>query len=427
VAHSRHELRIDAAPQPHLLWVSQPASRAASPADIGPMLRAGHGLVLISLTLLAFGVVMVTSAGLTVGQDRAVVLQDVLLGRTTQLAALAMVFMFIGSRLPVDRTLYRPMGIRSPMPWLVLGMIGLLVLVHLPSVGKEVNGAQRWIHIGAVGFQPSEVAKWGMVIALAWFAARRAPVMHQFFAGFVPPMMLTLVVCALIASEDLGTAVLIGAVSLCVLLAAGCRLWHAAVLLPFGLVGVVYAVLTSDYRLNRIKAFLDPYADPQGIGYHILQSMGAISSGGLAGRGLGNSIQKFGYLPEDTTDFIFAIICEELGVIGAAVIIALYALLLLCGFTILRRVQHPFQRLLGLGVLLCVGLQAMINIAVVTGSAPTKGIALPLLSSGGTGWVLTAFCIGLLVSMEREADDSVPQSAVSDQPSLEREHLLAAS
>jgi cell division protein FtsW len=154
--------------------------------------------------------------------------------------------------------------------------------------------------------------------------------------------------------------------------------------------------------MNRVKAFFDPYQDPQGIGYHILQSMGAISGGGFAGRGLGNSIQKFGYLPEDTTDFIFAIICEEMGVVGAAVVISLYACLLWCGFSIVRRVEHPFQRLLGLGILLAVGLQAFINIAVVTGSAPTKGIALPLLSSGGTGWVLTAFCVGLVISMDRE-------------------------
>jgi cell division protein FtsW len=390
------------------------------------MMRAGHGLVLIALTLLAFGVVMVTSAGLSVGQDRAVILEDVLLGRTTQLAALAMLFMFVGSRLPVDRLLYRPTGMRSPVPWLVLAMIGLLLVVHMPGIGREANGARRWINLGFVGFQPSEIAKWGMVITLAWFAARRAPVMNQFFGGFVPPMLLTIIVCGLIASEDLGTAVLIAAVSVGLLLAAGCRPWHAALLLPIGALGMIYAVLTSDYRVNRIKAFLDPYADPQGIGYHILQSMGAISSGGLAGRGLGNSVQKFGYLPEDTTDFIFAIVCEELGVIGAAVIVSLYALLLLCGFSIVKRVQHPFQRLLGLGVLLCIGLQALINIAVVTGAAPTKGIALPLLSSGGTGWVLTAFCIGLLVSMEREAD-RLDQGLARHPPDNERAGLLATA
>jgi len=366
------------------------------------MLRAGHGLILIVISLLAFGVVMVTSAGLTVGQDRAVVLEDVLLGRTTLLAVMAMVCMWMGSRIPVERFFYRTEGKNSPIPWLVLVMVGLLVIVHLPGIGYEKNGAQRWIKLGPVGFQPSEVAKWGMVIVLAWWATRRAAVMDQLLGGFAPAMVLVAIVCGLIATEDLGTAVLIAAVSVGMLLAGGSRWWHAALLAPAAALGFIAMVLISPYRMDRLRAFFDPYQDSQGIGYHILQSMGAISGGGLAGRGLGNSIQKFGYLPEDTTDFIFAIICEEMGVVGAAVVISLYACLLWCGYSIIKRVQHPFQRLLGLGVLLCVGLQAFINIAVVTGSAPTKGIALPLLSSGGTGWVLTAFCIGLLVSMDRE-------------------------
>ena len=366
------------------------------------MLRAGHGLMLIVITLLTFGVVMVTSAGLTVGPDHEVILQDVLLGRTTLLAALAVGSMILGSFVPVQRFFYRPEGARSPVPWIIFSIVALLLIVQVPGLGREVNGARRWIHIGPIGFQPSEVAKWGIVIVLAWWATRRASVLPEFLNGFVPPILLVLVVCALIAKEDLGTAVLIGAVSVCMLVAAGCKWWHAAMWMPIGALGFIVAVLTSSYRMNRVKAFLDPYQDPQGIGYHILQSMGAISGGGFAGRGLGNSIQKFGYLPEDTTDFIFAIICEEMGVVGAAVVISLYACLLWCGFSIVRRVEHPFQRLLGLGILLAVGLQAFINIAVVTGSAPTKGIALPLLSSGGTGWVLTAFCVGLLISMDRE-------------------------
>ena len=384
-------------------------------ADISAMMRAGHGLILIVLTLLCVGVVMVTSAGLTVGPERPLVLQDVLLGRTTLLAVMAVASMLVASRLPVQRVFYQPRGSASPIPWLVLAMIALLIIVHIPGIGREVNGARRWIALGFIGFQPSEVAKWGIIIVLASTATRNAAVMSQFFRGFVPPMLLVGLMCILIVSEDLGTAVLIGMVSVCMLVAAGCKLWHASLLAPPGVLLVIAAVLTSSYRLNRIKAFLDPYQDPQGIGYHILQSIGAIHSGGLAGRGLGNSVQKFGYLPEDTTDFIFAIICEEMGVMGAAVVIALYACLLLCGMSIVRRVEHPFSRLLGLGVLLTVGFQALINIAVVTGSAPTKGIALPLLSSGGTGWVLTAFCIGLLVSMDRELEAKEATAALQQQ------------
>jgi cell division protein FtsW len=290
----------------------------------------------------------------------------------------------------------------SPVLWIVAISIVLLVLVHVPGVGREVNGARRWISIGPVGFQPSEIAKWGVLVVIAWHAARRTGSLGRLSSGLIAPMVLVGAICGLIGSEDLGTAVLIAVVAVCMLFAGGTKIRHVALLLPIGAIGFIAAVASSPYRIDRLRAFLDPYQDPQGSGYHVLQSMAAVAGGGLAGRGLGNGLQKFGYLPEDTTDFLFAIICEELGIVGAALVIALYTVLLLCGLSIIRRVGHPFHRLLGLGVMLTVGFQALINLLVVTGLAPPKGIALPLLSAGGTGWCLTAFCIGLLVSMDRE-------------------------
>jgi cell division protein FtsW len=364
------------------------------------MLRAGHGLILIVVSLLAFGVVMVNSAALTVDAAQSIELRDVLLGRTTIFAVIAAGMMMLGSRVPIDR-LYTARGFASPVPWIALGSIALLLSVHIPSIGQEVNGARRWINLGFTTFQPSELVKWGILIVLAWHGARWAASMHKITIGFLPPLILIATVCGLIGLEDLGTAVLIGMVSMAVLIAAGCRVWQALLIAPAGAVAFAAAVIHSPYRLDRLRAFLDPYQDPQGIGYHVLQSMAAVSGGGLAGRGLGNGVHKFGYLPEDTTDFIFAIICEELGFVGAATVVFLYAAMLVCGFSIIRRVDHPFHRLLGLGILLTIGFQAVINIAVVTGAAPTKGIALPLLSSGGTGWVVTAFSVGLLVSMDK--------------------------
>ncbi|MDY7110626.1 MAG: FtsW/RodA/SpoVE family cell cycle protein [Planctomycetota bacterium] len=366
-------------------------------------MRAGHGLILVVISLLLIGVVMVTSAGLTVGDDSGgtMTLHDLLLGRSALFAALAVALLLLGCRIPIGRV-YSARGLASPIPWIVIGSIVLLILVHVPGIGLEVNGARRWIRLGPLGFQPSEVAKWGLLIVLAWHAARRVGSMGDFRSGFLAPMALIAVICALIVTEDLGTAVLIGMVGTLMILAGGARLRHVALLVPFAAAGFAAAILSSPYRIDRLRAFLDPYQDPQGIGYHVLQSMAAVSGGGLPGRGLGNGLQKFGYLPEDTTDFIFAIICEELGIVGAAVVIGLYATLLLCGLSIIRRAMHPFPRLLGLGILLTIGLQALMNLMVVTGLAPTKGIALPLLSSGGTGWCLTAFCVGLLVSMDRE-------------------------
>lgn len=362
------------------------------------MLRPGHGLMLIAISLLMFGVIMVSSAGLSINPDRTFTLSDVLLGRPMMLAMLAVAMLLIGSTIPVER-IYHARGLASPIPWIVLASVVLLLLVHVPGIGREVNGAKRWVELGPIGFQPSEIAKWGILFVLAWHASRRAGAMGRFTTGFLPPMILVIIICGLIGNEDLGTAVLIGAVAVCVLVAAGTKVWQAAMLIPIGAVLFVAAIATSTYRRNRIIAFFDAYQDPQGIGYHVLQSMAAVSGGGLAGRGLGNSVQKFGYLPEATTDFIYAIICEELGIVGAALVIALYAGLMLCGLSIIRSTTSPFSRLLGLGILLTIGLQALINLAVVTGTAPTKGIALPLLSAGGTGWILTAFCIGLLIAI----------------------------
>ena len=376
------------------------------------MLRARHGLMLLTASLLSIGVIMVNSAGLTVGAADPVSLTGILLGRTTILAVLAMAMMLIASRLPVDR-LYRFASSAGLLPWIVIGVVILLLAVHLPGVGREVNGARRWLW---PGFQPSEVAKWSMIVVLALYAARHVAVMGQLNRGLIRPILLVALVCGLIATEDLGTAVLIGVVSVCVLVAAGARLAYVALLTGPGMAGLVAAVLMSPYRIDRVRAFLDPWQDPQGIGYHVIQSMVTVAGGGVAGRGLGNSIQKFGYLPEDTTDFIFAIISEELGLAGVTVVVCLYGALLLCGLSVITRVGHPFGKLLGLGILLTVGFQALINMMVVTGLAPTKGIALPLISAGGTGWILTAFCIGLLMAMDRGEMDTGPLFAAKEDP-----------
>ncbi len=378
-------------------------------ADKWRMLRAGHGLILTVVALLVFGIVMINSAGLSISQETRITLERVLLSRSTIYALVAIAAMIIASFIPVDR-IFTARGVRSPIPWIVAGIFALLLAVHIPGVAREMNGSTRWISLGGLSIQPSEVAKWGMIIVLAWYGAKHAGAMHRLMTGFFPTLWFVGAVCVLIAFEDLGTAVLIGAVAVLLLLAAGIRLWQAALVVPAGLAFFALMVIQSPYRLQRLMAYLDPYQDPQGIGYHIIQSMSAVSGGGIAGRGLGNGVRKFGYLPEDTTDFIFAIICEELGVFGAAFVIFLYAALLLCAFLILRRMTHPFHRLLAMGVMFTIGLQAAINIAVVSGVAPTKGIALPLLSHGGTGWVLTAFSLGLLVSMDRRREQRLAEA-----------------
>jgi cell division protein FtsW len=381
------------------------------------MIRAGHAMVLSVVALLLVGVVMISSAGMSVQPGHSLSMADVLLGKTMLLAAVSIVALVTASCINVH-AIYRIRGLANPIPWLILGILGFLVLVQVPGIGREVNGARRWIGLaGGIGFQPSELAKWGILLVLAGWGTRRVGAMPRFFHGFLPPMLLVGLVCALIAIEDLGTAVLIATVAVLMLLAAGARWRHVIALLPIGLAGFVAAVMVMPYRLKRLQAFLEPFADPQDSGYQLLQSLAAISGGGLAGRGLGAGVQKFDYLPEDTTDFIFAIICEEMGIVGAILIVALYACLIISGLAILRNTTHPFCRLLTLGVLATIALQALINMFVVTGLAPTKGIALPLVSSGGTGWVLTAFSIGLVISLDRgEEDQAIETEPIDDEP-----------
>lgn len=367
-------------------------------------------LELAVVALLGLAVLMVNSAGATVGADGhtgdaglVAGTISVLTGRAVIYAVLAVGVMLLASRINV-RQLFAVRGWTNPLSLIVVGALVLAALTLVPGMGKSVNGSSRWLYLGprslGLSFQPSELVKWVMVLAIAWWCARRRGLMHRFRYGLVPPLILLGVACLIVVVEDLGTAALIGLVAVCMLIAGGARLKHLALVVPVGLIGLVAALMHSPYRIKRLTAFLDPWADPAGSGYHPIQSMLAVSQGGLTGRGLGNGIQKFGYLPEDTTDFIFAVICEELGIMGAAVVVVLFMVILWVGLGIVRDCKDTFGRLVGLGVLLTVGLQAAINIAVVVAVVPTKGIALPLVSSGGTGWIMTAFALGLVAALD---------------------------
>jgi cell division protein FtsW len=363
-------------------------------------MRAGQGVVILSVILLMIGVVMVNSAGLSVSSEAPLRLHDMVSSRPAILALLAIGAMWLGSRFPL-RLLEVKVGGLPLVLWTVPLALLLLLAVYAPGIGRRVNAANRWLDIGGFAFQPSEIAKWSLVAAIAWWGTRYSKKITSYKSGFLPAILIVGFICGVIAVEDLGTAVLIFGTACILLFAAGCKTLHFVSLIPFAVAALVGAITTSQYRMNRLRAFIDPYDDPGDVGFHILQSLTAISSGGLAGLGLGHGVHKFGYLPEDTTDFIFAIICEELGAVGAGAVLCLYAGILVLSFTIIRRCKDSFLRLLVLGIATTIGLQATINILVVTSLAPTKGIALPLLSNGGTGWLLTAFCIGLINAVDR--------------------------
>jgi cell division protein FtsW len=351
-----------------------------------------------------------------------IAMSHLLLGRPTIYLGLAMLAMAGAALLPVRRLAGGIVASPRLGLWILgLGCVTLLVVLataYLPGLSREVNGSRRWIALPLPGLrktsiQPSEFVKWGLIVVLALYCSCRAAVMSSFWRGLLPGLLATGLLAGAVAKEDLGTGVLIASAASLVLIAAGARLWHFLMFVPPAAVGFLVLVVSSPYRLERIKTFIDPYLDPQGSGYHMIQSMAAVHGGEGFGRGLGFGLQKFGYLPEDTTDFLFAVICEELGIAGATVVVALYAALLWASLNIVRRQTSPVLKLIGLGILSTVGLQTLMNLMVVTGLGPTKGIALPLISSGGTGWILTAASLGLLVAMDRAAR-SVASAAIPD-------------
>lgn len=384
------------------------------------MLRPGQVIVICVLSLLCIGVVMVNSAGMAVrpdgdaAADAMSLFESLITSRPVAYLALALAALTLTAFLPLDRLIRSAEpadGRAGQIDVIVLGagmlvLLGVICTVYIPGLGREVNGSTRWVEIAMPGIgpqsiQPSEVAKWGLVVLLAWYAARRAERMKLVIGGLVPALAATGVIAGLVALEDLGTGVLIAAAACVLLVAAGARIWPFVCVAPIGAACIAGLILASPYRLERIRTFIDPYADPQGSGYHMIQSMTAIAGGEGPGRGLGHGLQKFGYLPEDRTDFVFSVISEELGIAGAGLVIALHVALLWACLAIVRSEPRRVLQLAGLGVAATVGMQAAMNLAVVTGLAPTKGIALPLVSAGGTGWLLTSAALGLLVAMER--------------------------
>lgn len=353
-------------------------------------------VLIVATALLALGAVAVQSAGMTVTQGGT--FANLLSNRTTLLAVAAIAAMLLGRSLPASWVTARPIAVAAVI---VAGL--LLAVVLIPGIGSKVNGARRWISFGPIGFQPSELAKWALVLFLAWYGASHVGRIGTLRRGLLPALIVVGLMCGLTLLEDLGTAVLIGAVAAIMLIAAGARLKHMLMLALPAAAALATAIAIEPYRLKRLQIFLDPWADPGGKGYHVIQSMTAIHGGGIGGRGLGNGIQKFGYLPEDTTDFIFSIITEEFGLLGGALVVGLFIMLLWAGWRILSTQTRPARQLLALGIVTTVSLQALMNLLVATGMAPTKGIALPLVSSGGTGWLMSAFMLGILARLDSTA------------------------
>jgi cell division protein FtsW len=290
-----------------------------------------------------------------------------------------------------------------------IAVVSFVLLVIVLPFGQSRNGSQAWLGIGSFGIQPSEFAKLALILFLAHYLTDSEERMQSFWTGFLPPLGMALLAVGLIMLEpDLGQSVVIIGTTVILLFAAGARLSHIGVLFGLGLAGFAGLVAMAPYRINRILAFIDPWQDPQGKGYQIIQSLYALGSGGMLGLGLGHSRQKFLYLPEPQTDFIFSIIGEELGFLGAACVLLLFAILIWRGFRLAFYAPDKFGALLATGITGMIAVQVLINIGVVTGSIPATGITLPLISYGGSSLTLMLAGIGILLNISSQSS-AVPE------------------
>ena len=283
----------------------------------------------------------------------------------------------------------------------ILGLtLFLLVLVLL--IGEEVKGATRQISLGLISFTPSEFAKLFLVLAVAHTLTGKRDRIRDFWSGVFPSVLLVGVAAGLVLLQpDLGTAASLLAIMLIMIYSAGARIIHLLSLVMTGALGVFTAVIFEPYRLSRYLAFKDPWADPLGDGFQTVQGLYAIGSGGLFGLGLGQSKQKLLYLPENHTDFIFAVIGEELGFIGVVFVLLLFALFIWRGLKIAINSDDRFASLLATGITACIGVQVVINIAMVGGCLPVTGIPLPFISSGGTSLLSTLIGVGILLNISQ--------------------------
>jgi cell division protein FtsW len=291
-------------------------------------------------------------------------------------------------------------------PWLFLLALGLLALVLLPGIGREVNGARRWLNLWAVTVQPSELMKLAVVLYAADYTVRKHAVLKNFKRGLLPILGVMLLVAWLLLREpDFGALVVVAMIAFGVLFLGGMSARHFAALLAMLAIGFALLVLSSPYRMQRIFGFMDPWADPLGRGYQLSHALIAFGRGEWLGVGLGASVEKLHYLPEAHTDFLLAVIAEELGLAGVVTVIALFGWIVLRAFAIGRQAalrERHFPALAAQGIGIWIGFQALINIGVNMGLLPTKGLTLPLMSFGGTGLLLNCVALAILIRIDWE-------------------------
>jgi cell division protein FtsW len=354
-------------------------------------------LFITSVTLLCIGVIMIYSSSSIYAWER---YKDGFFFLKRQLA-----FVVIGAFCAALVMMFDYRRLRKyAKPLLIVSFI-LLVLVLVPGIGREVSGAKRWFRFKFLSFQPSELATMAVIIYVADFICRKEKQIRSFVKGFLPPVMILGATAVLILLQpDLGTTLALAIVVFIMLFVAGTRLTYLAGIMLASIPALYLLIFRVPYRRARILAFLNPWLDPKGSGFQIIQSQVAIGSGGIFGVGLGHSKQKLFYLPAAHTDFIFSIIGEELGLIGTMAVIVLFMFLIVQGLKIVKNANDKFGYFLALGLVLMIALRAVINIGVSCGILPTKGLPLPFISYGGSSLIFDMVSIGILMNIARTGE-----------------------
>ena len=352
-------------------------------------------IFVLFFVMLMIGVIMIYSSSAIFAYER--------FGNSAFFLKRHLLFIFIGFMMMLSVMLPELKNIRSMSKVLIGISIVFLIAVMIPGVGVSVGGARRWFRIGSLGFQPSELAKLSLILYLADFVSRKGYKIKDLFTGYIPPVLIIGVLCILVLLQpDLGTAVSLFAIGFLIMFIAGANIKHIVSTILLGLPFLYYLIFSVPYRRRRMLIFMDPWKDSKGAGFQIIQSFLALGCGGLFGVGLGQSKQKLFYLPESHTDFIFSIIGEELGFVGAASIVLLFSVFTILGMIAFLREVRTFNKIIIFGVTTMIAFEAIVNIGVSVGALPTKGLPLPFISYGGSSLVFHMAAVGLMLNAMRD-------------------------
>lgn len=356
-------------------------------------------LLLTVLVLVGFGLVMLYSASGVMASQKLGSDFYLVRNQLTKLG-LGLGLMFVG--LKINYHWYK----RLIVPIFGAALV-MLLLVAIPGIGTIQNGARRWFSLGGMSFQPAEVAKIAAVMYLAYSVSKKRERMKSFSVGLLPHMiMIGLMVGLLMLQPDFGSSVILISMMMIMLFVSGARISYLMGLSFLGVIGAYLAISSRQYRMDRVMAFLDPWSHRKGIGYQISESLIAIGSGGVSGKGLGNGTGKLGYVPELWNDFIGTIVAEELGLMGVLVLVALFITFIWRGLKIAFNCEDDFGKYLAFGITSMFGLQATANLCVVTGLLPTKGLTLPFVSFGGSSLIMAMFATGILLNISQNSPDT---------------------